>query len=370
MGTLTDLGIIGGETAEANTRVAFRQEVVDAMRTGEVLLFGMSIASPGGPVPLGVGLAPVLLDMAAQGLEDYPEDFERQTADVMIEGYKFVDNIPASNILFNIAPPIKDWTFPLLPIIKFILEILALLKIPDPPAWVMEHIPKIIEKAEDFGEAVTELATECKSTKFAKLLAEIDPEIDAKAAEVEFDKPIGDTGKKLCELIPTLELPSFSLPTLPIPFIQPWTWPAFTPPFFPIPPASIPFPVLTMPSIPAIGWNLDPLPINWVFELKIIPAILAAIEKLIAKAAELVQIVLDGIDAVIKWIIEFLIVEIIQPIMEAIGDMIRKYVMFAAIVAVFIKNIIASLVVSIIGLLLGAGLFAWGAAYTLGLLPD
>ena len=56
--------------------------------------------------------------------------------------------------------------------------------------------------------------------------------------------------------------------------------------------------------------------------------------------------------------------------MEAIGDMIRKYVMFAAIVAVFIKNMIASLVVSIIGLLLGAGLFAWGAAYTLGLLPE
>ena len=61
---------------------------------------------------------------------------------------------------------------------------------------------------------------------------------------------------------------------------------------------------------------------------------------------------------------------IVLPILEALGDLIRKFVMLAAIIAVFIKNMIASLVVSIVGLLLGAGFFAWGAAYTLGLLPE
>jgi len=370
VGTLTKLNIIGSESAEANTRVAFRQEVVNAMRTGEVLLFGTAIASPGGPIPIGPALAPVYLAMAAQGLEDYPVDFERQTADVMIEGYKFVDEIPDSNILFNIVPPLKDWTFPLLPIVNLILELLGLLKIPDPPKWLRENIPKIIEKSKEFGEAVTELATECKPSKLAKLLNEIDPSIDPKKAEEEMNKPIGDTGKRMCELIVSLELPEFKLPPLPVPFIKPWTWPAFTPPFFPIPPADIPFPILTMPTWPAPGWNLDPIPINWVFELKIIPAILKAIEKLVAKAMEIVNAIREGVEAAIRWIIEFLVKEIIQPVMEAIGDMIRKYVMLAAVVAVFIKNMIASLVVSILGLLLGAGLFTWSAAYILGLLPE
>lgn len=367
MGTLKKLNIIGSETAEQNSRVAYREQTVSAIRTGEVLLFGLPIASPGGPIPLGVGLTQPILEMAAQGLEDYPTDFENQTADVMIEGYKLIDNIPDSNVLQPFG--LKDWTFTLLPLVNFILELLALLKVPDPPAWLMEKLPEIIKKSEEFGEAMTELATECKSGKLAKLIVSLDPELKEEVLKGELDKPVGNTGKRLCELIPTLELPKFSLPPLPVPFIQPWTWKAFSPPFFPIPPASIPMPLFN-PTWPSIGWSPELPTWNHTFDLTIIPIILECIQKIIDAVAELAKIIIEGVVAVIKWLIEFMIKNIVMPIVAALSEMLKKFVTFAAAIAVFLKNILAALVVSIIGLLLGAGLFSWGAAYTLGLLPE
>ncbi len=362
MGTLADLGIVGSDTAEAGSRSSFRQETVQAIRTGEVRLFGVLISEvAGGPIPMPL-LIPPFNEQAAQALEDFPDDFENQTADAMIEAYKLIDAIPASNI----AAPVTDYTFPILPVIKFILEILALLKVPDPPAWIIVKIPQIIAKAPEFLEAIEQLASECKSEKLVKFFKDLDPELDEAELKANLEKEIGSTGKTLCELIPfPIPLPPFppKLPTLPVPFMFPLNWPAFG-----LPGISIPVPMITL-GIPTIGWPQWPPPWHWIFTLHIIPAIIAFINMIAQFIAELIAAILEGIEALILKLIELMIKYIIMPVMEAIGDILEKFITLAASIAVFFKNIFAALIVSIIGLILGAGFFAWGGAYLLGILP-
>ena len=366
MGTLTELGIIGSETSEQRSRVAFRQQTSEAIRFGEVLLFGVPLLSPNGPILLPE-LLPVFRQQAADALDEFPEDFQNNMADALINTYELIDKIPAANVAKPLG--ITDPTAPLMPVIKILLDIIFSLGIDNPLPWFIERIPKIMSPLElpKWTSAIAALAT-CDYDPLAERMVSVDDSLSKSEVLEKLRKEVGNTGKTLCEFVPPpLPLPTLSIPPLPVPFIQPWTWDIFQPPFFPLPP-EIPLPFFN-PTLPAIGWNLNPIPWNWIFELHIIPAIIKAIQEIIAKVAELIAKIPEGLIAFITAIIE-MVVEVILAALAAIAEMLEQFITFTAAIAVYLKNTIASLVVSIVGLILGPGIITFGAAHLLGLLPE
>ena len=326
MGTLSDTGALPDKDIFCQN---FRNKCKQVLREGQGSLLGVPVPFPLPPMP------PAAVEAQIKAIDDFPDDFDKSFGEPAYDLLKKMDDAIPNN-KGGLVPPVMDPTFPVLPVITFILELLSKLGIPDPPAWLMLHLPKLAANT-DLPDALTELSTNCNPEPLATILTDIDPNIDIDQAK--------DNLKRLCPF--TIDL---SIPPLPIP---PDFGIGFDINFFPIPLGFV-IPDLSFPNI-NFQWTLV-----W-------PSII--LDLFMAVFTFQVDIPLPSADipAWLKAIIEALMAILIGLIMLALAPLLA-FLLFTAVIITIVILILAAFVVCIIGFILGAGLIAWAAAYLLGML--
>lgn len=327
MGTLSDIGALPDKKVFCQN---FRNKVKQILAEGKGSLLGV-------PVPLTLPpLPPAAVEAQIKAIDDFPDDFDANFCGPAYDLLKKIDDAIPNNKGKGLVPPIFDPTFPLLPVIKFLLELLAMLGIPDPPAWLMLNIPALAVNT-DLPDAITELATNCNPEPLAKIINDTDPSLDP--------EQVKDKLKTLCPF--TIDL---TIPSLPIP---PDFGINFDINFFPIPLGFV-IPDLSFPNI-NFQWTLV-----W-------PSII--LDLFMAVFTFKIEIPLPGPDipAWLKALIEALMLVLIGLIILALAPLLA-FLLFVAVVIAIVVLLLAAFIVCIIGFVLGAGLVAWAAAYLLGML--
>lgn len=355
MGTLETVGIISGGEITTSSRTKFRDNVVSTLLTG---------------IEIGtLSLAPDTISMGS--FETDPIDTVKQNYPAWhgfyIDGLQssiasLLDLIPAAGILKSIG--IFDPTEPIAVVITdlqdLFLQIESLIKIPVADVLI-EQIDVTIEKSGELVSAITNADPEAfyegvKSIITATLeSAEIDPTSAIKKLEEQKESVIEKANQIIEEAqIPIeAELPSFSIPSLDISFIDPAldTSPLFA-------------------TIEADGFDgiatkfLKMMTVFLSIPSKIVEAATsaaesasAAVQKIIDALKLIVTNFQEGIQSLIDAVIGF-VWELISEVLSIIATAFLEISSIINIILFFAK----CFVISIIGFLLGAGLIALAAA--------
>lgn len=333
MGTLKDIGAL---PSKEDFRIMYRNKVKEVLSSGGGDIMGAPIPLPMPPLP------PAAVEAQIKAIDDYPDDFDASFSDQVYDLLENIDNaIPASKFPSAMLPlPALngDPTWPLLPIIQFFMSLLLKLGITaDPPAWIMKHLPPLMDKANPLIDACKELAEKCDPVPLAEVLKEIDPNFDVEET--------ADALRALCPFEFNLGFPTIQFP------------PSF----------SFGFDLSLFINIP--GFMLPSPPwfnINWVFQFVWLKIILGIIELAISFQIDIPPFTGN----LPKWliaIIKAIIMIIIGLILLFLAPLLA-FILFVAVIITVIFFVVTALIVCLLGMLIGAGLIVWACAYLLGML--
>jgi hypothetical protein len=311
MGTLLNFLPDDDEALEAS----FKFSTQDTLENGIPEFFGI----PAGP-PLPMAEYAQAQAVAIKDSEDMGI-FSKAYSQTI----KAIDKALPPGIL---SPPIFDPTFviPIDPFFEFLIE----LGIENPLEWFSENYPKVLEID---PTAITDLA-QCKNEKFAEEMAKIDPNIQkGKAMEA---------AEKICGFV----MPSFALPVF-----------DFEMPDFGLPDL-LPIEIFALP-------NFNALQVNWAINFTLAEIVKLIIE-ILTKVGELILAILQGVVALIKFIVEFIIQALFAIILPVLGPL-GEAILFMANLITFIYKVIAAFIVAIVGHIIGDGLITVLVASLLGL---
>ena len=334
MGTLKDIGALPDKET---FRLMYRNKIKQTLSEG-----GLSIM--GAPIPLGLPpLPPAAIESQIKAVDEAEEDFDTSFSDQVYGLLEQIDNVlPASkypSALLPVPAPNGDPTWPLLPIIQFFMDLLLKLGITaDPPAWIMKHLPPLMDKADPLIDALKDLSTDCNPVPLAEILKEIDPNFNVEET--------AEALKGLCPFEFNLGFPAFSFP----------------------PSISLSFDISLFLNIPGFLFppNLSWPNINWLFQVIWLEIILGLIELAINFELDIPMPTPDLPAWLIK-IIEAIIMIIIGLVIMFLAPLLA-FILFAAVIITIIFYVVTALIVCLLGLLIGAGLIVWSVAYLLGML--
>ena len=334
MGSLSTFGLLENEKSEKS----FKEAVELAIRNGQ----GPDIFGIPNPVSVPKIKDPTTLEEQIKILDG--QHFSKVHVDSYIKMLEFIDVIPEGNAAaaFGIVDP----TTPLRSLIDELLEVIGELVDVNALDWFIENIPKIIEKAGSFPLALLKLQQGAAGS-LAEILNEIDSSIDVDLAKEKIEaSPI--SGKALESEPDDTSSESFS-PNYGSVIVEPNS--------------------LQLPKIPH-GFDM-PIPgseflnINWAI-LSIFQSFTNALKSIMNTITEIVYLLLDGLEAFLKGIIEKILELVANSVNSNLGSMMNS-VVFSAVVATLLSLLTGAIVVSVLGFLIGSGMMNYGAANLLGL---
>lgn len=372
MGSLKDVGFL-----QDNGKLTDAQQLQTIEEISNFIKNAPATRIAGVDFPLTALAVPSAADIFApnEGLNAHKEKFYQWhliNLDIFLSGVTaFFDSIPATGVAAK-AIPIVDPTQPIIDILNQLKDLFPDLINFDIIEFLIENIVSIFLQIPSFLSKIAILAADIIEGVASKISDAIEAFINfIKDSIIEkFNKPrnqISEIKSKIDDLLQTsdrfvrtitekirdLALKMISFPSLPSLSIE---LPNFD--------FSLAFPDINLPILPIFHIGFPP-GIAYFFT-EFIKRLVQGIITLLGNIADLITAFLQGITAVIKYLVQSIFNIIVQILNLLIPD-ISKAVTLAGTIIIFAKKITQMAVVSIIGWLVGPGIVINVVAREVGL---